>query len=109
MARNHPLRELYLSRLREFYRQPARIFWVYGFPTLLAVCLRLAFKSRPPESIQVDLIRGGGSTDIEYPPRDYDVNARAEGRPGLILEVEPREVALKRLRPGKTPLVIGEG
>ena len=37
MASYHPLRSLYLARLREFYRQPARIFWVYGFPTLLGV------------------------------------------------------------------------
>ena len=27
------------SRLREFYRQPARLFWVYGFPTVLALGL----------------------------------------------------------------------
>lgn len=106
MPRSHPLRELYVSRLREFYRQPARIFWVYGFPTLLAVCLGLAFKSRPPESIQVDLVSGPASAGIEKALRDYDKAARDDGRPGLLLVVAPQDVALKRLRTGKTPLVV---
>jgi ABC-2 type transport system permease protein len=106
MARSHPLRELYISRLREFYRQPARIFWVYGFPTVMAVTLGLAFKSRPPESIQVDLVGNAASAPIEKALRDYDAKARAVGKPGLILKVEPRDVAFRRLYTGKTPLVI---
>ncbi len=32
MLRSSPLFQLYLVRLRDFYRQPARVFWVYGFP-----------------------------------------------------------------------------
>ena len=48
MLRNSPFFQLYLARLREFYRQPARIFWVYGFPMLLAVVLGFAFQNRPP-------------------------------------------------------------
>ena len=46
MGRSSPLVQLYLTRIREFYRQPARIFWVYGFPILLAIVLGLAFKNR---------------------------------------------------------------
>src|SRR5919198_1343424 len=34
-----PLLELTLARLREFYREPAAVFWVYVFPLLLAVAL----------------------------------------------------------------------
>jgi len=51
------LRELYLARLREFTRQKARIFWVYGFPMVLAIGLGLAFKSPAAPSILVDLVR----------------------------------------------------
>ena len=29
-----PLAQLILCRLREFYREPEAIFWVYGFPIL---------------------------------------------------------------------------
>jgi hypothetical protein len=106
MSRAHPLRELYLSRLREFYRQPARIFWVYGFPTIMAVGLGLAFRSRPAESVQVDLVRNAVSAPIEQALRDQDAKARREGRPGLLLRVVSAEEAMRRLGTGKTPLVI---
>src|SRR5205809_1109723 len=71
MARSHPLRELYFSRLREFYRQPARIFWVYGFPTVLAICLGFAFQSRPPESIQLDLVDSPSAAPVKKALQDY--------------------------------------
>ena len=58
MLQNSPLFQLYLVRLRDFYRQPARIFWVYGFPTVLAVVLGLAFQNRLPAPIQIDLTAG---------------------------------------------------
>jgi ABC-2 type transport system permease protein len=109
MSRPHPLFNLYLSRLREFYRAPARIFWVYVFPTVLAVCLGLAFQSRPPESVQVDLIQGPASGPVEKALRAYAEHARASKKPGLILRVEPEEVALRRLQTGKTPLVVQAG
>ncbi len=106
MSRSHALRELYLARLREFYRQPARLFWVYGFPTILAIGLGLAFRSRPPESIQVDLIRNAVSDPVEKILRAYQIAASEQGRPGLLLNVAPANVALGRLRTGKTALVV---
>ena len=106
MTRSSSLRELYLARLREFYRQPARIFWVYGFPTVLAIGLGLAFKSRPPETIQVDLVQNPAAAPIEKVLREYDARARRSTLPRLILRVEPAETALGRLNTGKTPLVV---
>jgi ABC-2 type transport system permease protein len=106
MTRYSPLRSLYLARLREFYRQPARIFWVYGFPTVLAIGLGLAFQSRPPESLQVDLVRNAASPPIEEKLREYDSRARREGGPGLLLRVGSTDEALRRLDTGKTPLVV---
>src|SRR5689334_22305270 len=100
MAGQHALRELSLARLREFYRQPARIFWVYGFPTILAIGLGLAFQSKTPDSIQVDLVAGAGSESVEKTLRDYDVKARQERRPVLLLKVETAEEALQRLGTG---------
>ena len=106
MARSHPLRQLYFSRLREFYRQPARIFWVYGFPTVLAVCLGFAFQSRPPDSVQVDLVANADSGPVEKALRAYDAAARTSGKPVLALKVLPRAEAVRRLQTGKTPLVV---
>jgi ABC-2 type transport system permease protein len=106
MSHYHPLRGLYISRLREFYRQPARLFWVYGFPMVLALGLGLAFQSRVPESVQVDLVRNASSDGIEKALRDYDKAARAEKRQGIQLTVVSEDEAIRRLRTGKTPLVI---
>jgi ABC-2 type transport system permease protein len=106
MSHYHPLRGLYLARLREFYRQPARLFWVYGFPTVLALGLGLAFQSRAPESVQVDLVRNPSSDPIEKSLRDYDAKARIEKKQGVRLTVEPEAEAMNRLRTGKTPLLI---
>src|SRR5215467_8743772 len=100
MTRYAPLRELYVSRLREFYRQPARIFWVYGFPTIVAIGLSLAFRSRPPESVQVDLVRNAYSAPVEQFLRDYDARARhaaqekRESRPTLLLTVGSEDEVL---------------
>jgi len=109
MTRPHPLRELYIARLREFYRQPARIFWVYGFPTVLAVCLGYAFKSRPPEGVQLDLIENASSPALEKSLRDYDAGARRDRKPTLLLKVLPADQAMRRLNTGKTPLVVEAG
>jgi ABC-type multidrug transport system permease subunit len=106
MARYSSLRELYLTRLREFYRQPARIFWVYGFPTVLAIGLGLAFTGRPPEHIQVDLVRNAASPPIEKILDDYNTEARRNGGQALLLKVGPADEALHRLNTGKTPLVV---
>lgn len=46
--RYHPLWHLTLSRLREFYREPGAVFWVFGFPVILAIGLGIAFRDRPP-------------------------------------------------------------
>jgi len=109
MSRSHPLRELYFTRLREFYRQPARIFWVYGFPTVLAVCLGLAFKNRPPEATLFDLIENPSSSTIKQTLTKYDLEARAKNLPGLIIKTNDHDESMKRLYSGKTPLVVEPG
>ncbi len=119
MPRPHPLRQLYLSRLREFYRQPARIFWVYGFPTLLAICLGFAFKNPPPQVFQVDVMETPFSAPVERILKAYAVHTDqdsppsvAESRnppvfgPRLLLKTGDRKQVMRRLYTGKTPLVV---
>jgi ABC-type multidrug transport system permease subunit len=45
----NPLTELIKSRIREFMREPGYVFWVFGFPLLMAIGLGLAFRSKAPE------------------------------------------------------------
>src|SRR5215475_15807118 len=51
--RRHPLVELTLARIREFVRQPEAVFWVFGFPLLLAFALGIAFRDTAPEKLPI--------------------------------------------------------
>jgi ABC-type multidrug transport system permease subunit len=45
----NPLTELIKARIFEFLREPGYVFWVFGFPLLMAIGLGLAFRSKAPE------------------------------------------------------------
>src|SRR5438477_12096234 len=55
-----PIWQLTISRMRVFYREPAAVFWVYGFPLVMAMSLGTAFRENPKETIRVDIV------DAEY-------------------------------------------
>ncbi len=55
-AAPHPLLELTKARLREFFREKGMLFWVFGFPLLMAVGLGLAFRNRPPELPRIGVV-----------------------------------------------------
>jgi ABC-2 type transport system permease protein len=114
MLRSSPLFQLYLVRLRDFYRQPARVFWVYGFPTLLAIALGFAFQNRPPAPLLMDLIEGSGAAQLKGRLEGHNAALEQEkiaGKPrvnvpAIEIHLAPAEECLKRLSTGKTPLVI---
>lgn len=95
----HPLLNLFLARLREFYREPHALFWVYGFPLILAVGLGAAFWDRAPEPVPVDVQR------TDDPARDEALR-RHLADAGLVVEVQPEEEARRRLRTGKTAFFV---
>lgn len=98
----NPLWQLTLARFREFVREPAAIFWVYGFPLLLAVALGIAFRERPVESIRVD-VRGdgpGGRGAAERVKQQLESDAR------IKVVVGDEDAARNRLRVAKTDLVV---
>ena len=53
---SHPLAQLTLVRFREFLREPEAVFWVFGFPILLAAGLGLAFRNRPAEVLEIGAV-----------------------------------------------------
>ncbi len=105
MASYHPLRSLYLTRLREFYRQPARLFWVYGFPMVLAVGLGVAFRNPPVVEYRADLVESEASPAVQRTIDDANSH-RGEGDPKFELKALPKAEALRRQRVNKTKLVI---
>ena len=98
----HPLFQLTLARFREFYREPAAVFWVYGFPLLLAVALGVAFRDRPIEKITVDVVADGtgGQAAAEKLAEKLSVDER------LKVNLNPDATAKNRLRTAKTGLII---
>lgn len=102
MGNHSALWNLTLSRLREFYREPAAVFWVYGFPLILAVILGWAFKSRPVERIRVDIVADGpgGHAAAESLMSVLVSDER------LQLTIEPAMRARDRMRTSKTDLVV---
>ena len=64
-----PLGQMILSRVREFVREPAVIFWVYGFPILMMAALGMAFRNRPIEQIAVDVVEGPGAVEAQKSSR----------------------------------------
>lgn len=99
--RHSPLGQLMLARLREFYREPEAIFWVYGFPILMVVALGIAFRNKPAEQIVVDVQKDGADEAKVQFVRD----ALGKGETFKV-QVNDSDRCRLRLRTGKTALVV---
>jgi ABC-2 type transport system permease protein len=100
-GRGHPLLELTKTRLREFFREPGALFWVFVFPILMAVALGFAFREKPPEKIPVGVLKGPGSLAA------YDALARdADLRVSFYPLARDAELSL---RAGKIALLVEPG
>src|SRR5437016_7339879 len=98
--RDHPLVQLTLARMREFYREPEAIFWVFGFPIVLAFALGIAFRNRGPGELRVAVLRGAGDSVLA------PALARA---PGLRAAVLDSAEARLQLRTGRVALLVVPG
>jgi ABC-2 type transport system permease protein len=107
-ARMHAFVQLILARFREFYREPEVVFWVYGFPLVLATVLGIAFASSEPVPPTVDVESPAAPRDMKTQgakTRADDLVAILKDAK-LIATLESPADSRKRLRRGKTDLVI---
>ena len=95
-----PFVHLFLARLREFVREPEVLFWVFGFPILLAVGLGVAFREKPQEQVFVGV--------VERPGADAAVAALREGD-GFKVRRLGEDEAARQLRLGQVALVVVPG
>ena len=93
MTKYHPLKELLGARLREFVREPAAVFWVYGFPLLLAIGLGIAFRNRPIEQVFVDVQDNSAAAGVMQ---------NLKQRPEIVAEIHSAGECRDRLRLGKS-------
>jgi ABC-type multidrug transport system permease subunit len=107
MRRRHPLWQLFLARLREFYREPSVIFWTYGFPLFLAIGLGVAFAGGLPLAPAVDT----------HLPPEVDIQRTAEAAEaaelqrrleadGFAARLVGAEAARQRLRTARAAVVV---
>ena len=91
---------LLMARLLELKREPEVIFWVFGFPVLLALGLGLAFRNKPADITPVAIVAGPGAGNalnlLESSPRRSSIRAA----------VVPESDALQGFRLGKYDLVV---
>ncbi|MGA8736640.1 MAG: ABC transporter permease [Terriglobales bacterium] len=89
-----------MVRMKELKREPEVIFWVFGFPLLLALGLGIAFRNKPADMTFVAIVQGSGAQDalslLQRSPQESSIHA----------EVRDETTALKGFRLGKYDLVV---
>ncbi len=99
MNRWHAFGQLILARVREFYREPEVLFWVYGFPLILATVLGIAFASAAPSPPAVDVEGTAGEARAE-------ALAAPLKEAGITIAFHSAVESRARFKMGKTDLVI---
>ncbi len=56
---------LLVSRMKEMKREPEVVFWVFGFPLLLALGLGIAFRNKPADVSSIAVVGPGGAAGVE--------------------------------------------
>src|SRR5213076_1530078 len=92
-----PIIELAVTRAKEFVRESEALFWVFGFPLILALALGFAFREKAPDRIPVAVLTS--------PTAQKEVTALSKS-PALSPRVLNGLDAHDALRHGKVSLVI---
>ena len=92
------LRQLTLTRFREFIREPEALFWSLLFPILLSVGLGIAFRNRPAEIVHVGVLAAT--------PADRTILESLRKASGVAAESLDATSARAALRTGRIALVV---
>src|SRR3954449_2234458 len=92
-----PIIELAVTRAKEFVRESEALFWVFGFPLILALALGFAFREKPPDRVPVAIVAG---------PNAAQRLAALQKSPVLLPSIMSEQEARDALRRGKVSLLI---
>src|SRR5258708_2494147 len=91
---------LLAARMKELKREPEVIFWVFGFPILLALGLGIAFRNKPADVTSIAIVSGPGAADtlalLERAPQHASIRT-------TVVDAGPAELGF---RLGKYDLVV---
>ncbi|HXH41077.1 MAG TPA: ABC transporter permease [Thermoanaerobaculia bacterium] len=91
--------ELASTRTKEFLREKEAMFWVFGFPLILALALGFAFREKPPDRVPVGVVAG---------PNAQQRVAALQKSPSLAPRLMNEQEARDALRKGKVSLLVEE-
>src|SRR5437016_14162343 len=91
-----PIVELVVVRTKGFWRETEAIFWVFGFPLLLALALGFAFRDKAPDRVLVGVVSG---------PEAKQRLAALQKSPALQPRIVTADEGREMLRHGKVALL----
>ncbi|MBW7856734.1 MAG: ABC transporter permease [Leptonema sp. (in: Bacteria)] len=98
----HQFTQLLLIHIREFYREPAVLFWSLAFPAALAIGLGIAFQNPTESTVKVGVVAEGLSIEVDSFKAQFDKpdlqNFKVE-----LLDKKSADRALKR---GELRLIV---
>jgi ABC-type multidrug transport system permease subunit len=92
--------QLMMARTKEMWREPEVIFWVFGFPILLALGLGIAFRNKPAEVNRVAIVAGEGAAHA------LDLLKASLQKGSIRTDELPAADAFNQFRLGKYDLVV---
>jgi ABC-2 type transport system permease protein len=93
-------RGLLTARMKELWREPEVVFWVFVFPLLLALGLGIAFRDKPAGVTSIAVAAGPGAE------RTLDWLQASPQRASIHADVLSQAEAFNRFRLGKYALVV---
>jgi ABC-2 type transport system permease protein len=93
-------RHLLGARMKELWREPEVIFWVFVFPLLLALGLGIAFRDKPADITTIAVVANPHAQHV------MDLLQRSPAKAGIHADVLDAPVAFDQFRLGKYALVV---
>ena len=88
------------ARMKELWREPEVIFWVFVFPLLLAFGLGIAFRNKPADVTPVAVVSNPNAQAV------IDLLQRSPAKNAIHADVLDEKTALDRFRLGQYSLVV---
>jgi len=93
-------RALLGARMKELWREPEVIFWVFAFPLLLALGLGIAFRNKPADITPLAVVNNSHAQQV------VDLLERSASKNAIHADVVDEKTAFDKFRLGEYALVV---
>jgi ABC-type multidrug transport system permease subunit len=93
-------RALLGARMKELWREPEVIFWVFAFPLLLALGLGIAFRNKPADITPIAVVNNSHAQQV------VDLLQRSGSKNAIRADVVDAKTAYDKFRLGEYALVV---